>query len=70
VGEAGHSAEPKADTFRTADGREADLFTLTHYPVYAVCQACGRAIRARSFALAFEHVTPSGAEQGAEQEEA
>ena len=62
VEEAGHLAEPKAGTFRTADGREADLFTLEHYPISAVCQACGRAISARSFALPFEHVAQSTAQ--------
>jgi len=60
VEEAGHSAEPQAGTFRTADGRKADLFALKDYPIHAVCQVCGRAIRARSFAAAFEHVPPSG----------
>jgi len=57
VEEAGHLAEPKAGTFRTADGREADLFTRKHYPVYAVCLVCEHVISARSFALPFEHVT-------------
>ena len=56
VTQAGHAAEPEAGSFRTADGREADLFTLAHYPVDAVCLACGGAIRARSFALPFEHL--------------
>jgi hypothetical protein len=63
VEEAGHTAEPKAGSFRTADGREADLFTLEHYPVYAVCQACGRTIRARSFALPFEHTAQPATQQ-------
>jgi hypothetical protein len=62
VEESGHSAEPQAGTFRTADGREADLFTLEHYPIYAVCQACGHAISARSFALPFEHLPQSTAQ--------
>jgi hypothetical protein len=51
-------AEPKAGSFRTADGRKADLFTLEHYPIYAACQVCGAAIRAASFVLPFEHVPP------------
>jgi hypothetical protein len=59
VEQAGHSAEPRAGSFRTADGRKADLFTLEHYPVYAVCQLCECTIRARSFTLPFEHVAPS-----------
>ncbi|HEX4833100.1 MAG TPA: hypothetical protein VH478_18615 [Trebonia sp.] len=52
----GHAAEPEAGSFRTADGREADLFNLTDYPIDATCQACGGPIRARSFAARFEHV--------------
>ena len=58
MGETGHSAEPKAGSFLTADGRKADLFTLEHYPIHAVCQVCGRAILAQSFALPFEHLPP------------
>jgi hypothetical protein len=57
-----HAAEPKADSFRTADGREADLFLLAHYPIDAVCRICGGAIRARSFVLPFEHVATSPAQ--------
>ena len=56
MGQAQHKAEPKAGSFRTAGGREADLFTLEHYPVDAVCQVCGDTIRSRSFLLAFEHL--------------
>jgi hypothetical protein len=58
----GHSAQPKAGSFRTADGRKADLFALEHYPVYATCQVCERRIRAGSFALPFEHLPQSAAE--------
>jgi hypothetical protein len=57
----GHAAEPEAGTFRRADGGEADLFRLADYPVDAVCQVCGAAIRARSFASRFEHVEPERA---------
>jgi hypothetical protein len=56
VEQAGHAAEPEASSFRTADGREADLFTPEHYPIDAVCQVCQGAIRARSFVLPFEHL--------------
>jgi hypothetical protein len=56
VEQAGHLAEPKAGTFRTADGRKANLFTLEHYPIYAACQVCEAAICARSFVLPFEHL--------------
>jgi hypothetical protein len=56
VEQAGHAAEPEAGSFRTADGREADLFTFAHYPVDAVCQVCRGVIRAQSFVLPFEHV--------------
>jgi hypothetical protein len=61
--ESGHSAEPEAGSFRTADGRKADLFTLEHYPIYATCQVCGRAIRAGSFALPFEHLSQPTTQQ-------
>jgi hypothetical protein len=56
VDQPGHAAEPAAGSFRTADGREADLFTPEHYPVDAVCQICQGVIRARSFVLPFEHL--------------
>jgi hypothetical protein len=59
VEEAQHAAEPKAGSLRTADGREADLFTLTDYPIEAVCRVCRGAIVARSFLRAFEHVAPA-----------
>jgi hypothetical protein len=63
---AGHSAEPEAGSLRTADGREADLFTLTDYPIDAICQVCRDGIRARSFMLPFEHLTPgTGRQPGA-----
>jgi hypothetical protein len=52
-----HAADPEAGSFRRADGREADLFTASHYPVEAVCRVCGGIIRARSFMLPFEHET-------------
>ena len=54
--QAGHAAEPEAGSFRTADGRAADLFTPADYPVDAVCQTCGGRIRALSFLLPFEHL--------------
>jgi hypothetical protein len=57
VEQAGHAAEPEAGSFRTADGREADLFAPGHYPIDAVCQICQGPIRARSFVLPFEHLT-------------
>jgi len=55
---AGHVAEPEASTLRTPDGREADLFALTDYPVHAVCRICRGAILARSFMRPFEHSEP------------
>lgn len=56
--QAGHEAEPKEGSLRTASGGEADLFTLADYPIDAVCRVCRRAIRARSFLRPFEHVAP------------
>ena len=53
---AGHPAEPAAGSVCTADGREADLFTLEHYPIDAICRVCRGPIRARSFLLPFEHL--------------
>ena len=52
-----HEAQPEKGSLRTADGREADLFTLTDYPIWAVCRVCRGPIQARSFLRAFEHVT-------------
>lgn len=52
-----HPAEPAAQTFRTVDGLDADLFNLSHYPVRAVCRVCGGPIEADCFLLPFEHVT-------------
>jgi hypothetical protein len=51
-----HSAEPAPTTFRTPDGRPADLFDLRHYPVRAACQVCGEEIEARSFLRPFRHL--------------
>lgn len=62
--QAGHAAQPEAGSFRTADGREANLFTLEDYPIDAVCQVCAGTIRARSFARPFEHLPPAQARQG------
>jgi hypothetical protein len=56
MAQAGHAAEPADGSLRTADGRKADLFTLAHYPVDAVCQACRAPIRASSFLSPFEHL--------------
>jgi hypothetical protein len=55
---AGHAAEPQAGTLRTADGEDADLFTLTDYPIDAVCRICRGTVRAHSFMRPFEHVEP------------
>jgi hypothetical protein len=63
VEQAGHAAEPKEHSLRTADGREADLFTLDDYPIDGICRVCRGPIRARSFMRPFEHVPPA-AEQG------
>lgn len=51
-----HSPEPTVGTFRTSADVPADLFNLSHYPVHAICQLCGGAIRADSFLWPFEHV--------------
>jgi hypothetical protein len=59
VEQARHAAQPKAGSLRTADGREADLFTLEDYPIDAVCRVCRRTIRAQSFMRPFEHVAPT-----------
>jgi anti-sigma regulatory factor (Ser/Thr protein kinase) len=58
-----HSPEPTAGTFRTLDGQDADLFNLHHYPVRAICQVCGKQIKADTFLRPFWHVEdklPSG----------
>jgi hypothetical protein len=55
---AGHTAQPLAGSFRTADGREADLFALEDYPIDAICQVCRGRIRAQSFVFPFEHLDP------------
>lgn len=60
--QAGHAAEPKEHSLRTADGLEADLFTLAHYPIDGICRVCRGPIRARSFMRPFEHL-PQAAEQ-------
>lgn len=54
--QAGHAAEPKWGSLRTADGREADLFVLEDYPIDAVCRVCRGPIRAAAFMRPFEHV--------------
>jgi hypothetical protein len=57
VKRAEHTAEPEPGSFRakTEDGDDADLFNLNHYPVHAVCRACGEPIRAEAFLSAFKH---------------
>jgi hypothetical protein len=62
MADACHTAEPEAGSLRTADGREADLFTLEHYPIDAVCRECQGAIRSRSYVLPFEHLDPGAAQ--------
>jgi hypothetical protein len=62
VEQAGHAAEPEAGSLRMADGREADLFTLAHYPIDATCRVCQGAIRTQSFMLPFEHVAQASAQ--------
>ncbi len=54
-----HEAQPEAGSLRTADGREADLFSLRDYPIHAVCRVCQGEILARSFLRAFEHMAPA-----------
>jgi hypothetical protein len=51
-----HSPEPGHGTVLTADGRQADLFNTSHYPVRAVCRMCSEPIQADSFFRPFEHV--------------
>jgi hypothetical protein len=48
-------------SLRTAEGREADLFMLEHYPIDAICRVCHGAIRARSFLAPFEHLAQTTA---------
>jgi hypothetical protein len=50
-----HPAEPKAGSFRTAAGGDADLFNVEHYPVRATCRLCEEPIRADAFLRAFRH---------------
>lgn len=56
-----HTAEPAAGTFLTRDGRAADLFNLSHYPVRATCQVCGEQITAEGFIWPFHHGAPGEA---------
>jgi hypothetical protein len=51
-----HTAEPVAGSFRSANGGDADLFDLNHYPVRAVCRVCSEPIEAETFLRAFRHV--------------
>jgi hypothetical protein len=51
-----HSPEPAAGSIRTADGREADLFNVRHYPVRAICRICDGPIQADSFLRPFKHI--------------
>lgn len=50
-----HTAEPAQGTFRSAAGGVANLFTMSHYPIDAICQVCQQPIRAESFLRAFQH---------------
>lgn len=50
-----HSPEPAVGTIRTSDGRQADVFDISHYPVQAVCRVCSEPIRAGSFLRPFAH---------------
>lgn len=50
-----HMPEPAVGTFRTSDGRQADLFNSSHYPVQAVCRVCKEPIQADSFLRPFTH---------------
>lgn len=54
-----HYPEPAAETFRTPDGRQADLFNSGHYPVQAVCRVCSGSIQADSFLRPFAHTDPA-----------
>lgn len=51
-----HSPEPRRGTVLTRDGRQADLFNTSHYPLRAVCQVCAEPIEAQHFFRAFRHV--------------
>ena len=51
-----HPAEPVPGTLRSANGRNADLFDLDHYPVQALCRVCREPIEAETFLRAFRHV--------------
>ncbi|HWG01398.1 MAG TPA: hypothetical protein VG164_06065 [Trebonia sp.] len=53
-----HSPEPAAGSIRAADGRQADLFNVGHYPVRAICRVCGNPIQAGSFLYPFQHTEP------------
>lgn len=50
-----HQAEPAPGSFRAATGGDADLFDPEHYPVRAVCQVCGKPIKAETFLRPFQH---------------
>lgn len=51
-----HVPEPQAGSFRTSEGRRADLFDVLNYPVLAVCRICGEPIEAESYFRPFAHV--------------
>ena len=56
----GHEIIPEPGTARRVrDGQPADLKNPLHYPIEAICMACGQPIRIERFYLAeWRHVTP------------
>jgi hypothetical protein len=56
----GHEIIPEpGSALRVRDGEPADLTKPSHYPVVAVCLACGRPIRTERWLLAeWRHIAP------------
>lgn len=52
--------EPTAETFRTSDGRQADLFNSGHYPMQAVGRVCSEPIQADEAAVPLVQDGPGG----------
>lgn len=61
TGGCSHAPEPREGSILNRDGRRADLFNPSHYPVRAVCRFCGEPIEAGSFFWPFAHAEVSRA---------
>jgi hypothetical protein len=50
-----HTPEPTPGSFRAAAAEDADLSTLSRYPIRATCRVCFQPIQAETFLRAFQH---------------